>query len=444
MANALEFQPEGNTCPVQVLGELESSGLVFDALWVLGLHDTAMPRSPSPNPFIPLPVQRAHKMKRADAERELEFAGQVVRRLFSSAPEVVLSWPMRENGAELRPSPFIKHITENPPAVAESNAPDRALWLNRPELEELADNQGPSISSRKPFTGGTGIIKDQALCPFRAFAHHRLRAERLDEPDIGIDSMSRGTLVHTVLEFFWERVVDLDTLLSLDEPTLFRHLNAAVDGALERFERERRSDLPSQQRKLERARLHALASQWLKIEARRGRFRVLSSEETHLVKIGNLAIKTRIDRIDELDDGTCAIIDYKTGQPDPLQWLDARVTEPQLPVYCLGLPPEKVGAVMFALVRSKAKESGFRGLARAIDVWPGAKTRSVESRLEEQGWNSFDDVLSHWQETLPALGNAFARGDAAVDPVDPELACKYCDLKCFCRILEQETLHGRD
>lgn len=437
--STLEFQPEGGDAPVQVLGELESSGLNFDHLWILGLHDTAMPRPASPNPFIPLPVQRRHGMKRSDAEREYHFAEQVATRLFSAAPDIVFSWPAQDKGARQSPSPFIMNINDGLPTLAESCAPARVLWQGRPALEELTDDQGPSISSRKPFTGGTGIIKDQALCPFRAFAHHRLRAERLDVPDIGIDNMSRGTLAHTVLELFWANVGDQKTLLSLGESSLDQQLYEAVDRALDRLERERRYDLPARQRQIERQRLIALVSQWLEFERCRGSFRVMESEKSHQIKVGNLLIRTRIDRIDELDDGTCAIIDYKTGRPDPLQWLDDRVTEPQLPIYCLGLPAEKVGAVMFAAVRSKEKESGFKGLARQSESWPGAKPRALEARLDEKGWTSFDDVLAHWKKTLPGLGDAFARGDAAVDPVDLELACKYCDLKGFCRILEQDV-----
>jgi ATP-dependent helicase/nuclease subunit B len=440
MASSVEFQPEGGADTVQVLGELESSGLTFDHLWIMGLHASALPRSPSPNPFIPLPVQRRHRMKRADAERESLFAEQVVSRLFSAAPDIVLSWPQREKGAEQRPSPFLNGISEGQPVLADSCAPDTTLWLNRPPLEQLSDRQAPPISSRKPFSGGTGIIKDQALCPFRAFAHHRLRAERLDEPDIGIDNMSRGSLVHTVLELFWDKTVDQATLLSLEEQAFSDALYEAVDGALGRLERERRYDLPPRQKKIERHRLFQLARLWLNVEARRGPFRVVSSEESHQVKIGNLLIRTRIDRIDELEDGTRAIIDYKTGQPDPLQWLDDRVTEPQLPAYCLGLSREQIGAVMFAMVRGKEKECGFRGLARDIDNWPGAKSRKIVARLEEKNWESFDEVLKHWQKILPDLGDAFARGDASVDPVDPELACKYCDLKSLCRVLELQTV----
>ena len=435
--NSLEFQPESGEVPVQTLGVLESAGLTFDHLWVLGLHDNALPRPPSPNPFIPLPLQRSHRMKRADAERERHFAEQVASRLFSSSPDVVVSWPLREKGAEQRPSPFINNIADIELTLNETCSPERTLWLGRPVLERVVDNQGPEISSRKPFTGGTGIIKDQALCPFRAFAHHRLRAERLDEPDIGIDSMSRGTLVHTVLELFWEEVVDRDRLLALDQTTFHKHLNESVDGALGRFEKERRCDIPARQRQIERQRLLSLTKLWLEVEGRRQAFRVISSEKNHQVNIGKLIIRTRIDRIDELGDGTCAIIDYKTGRPDPIQWLDDRITEPQLPAYCLGMPHDKVGAVMFALVRGKEKECRFRGLSRDIESWPGAKSRSLAARLEEKGWGSFEEVLAHWENRLPALGDAFARGDATVDPVDPEIACKYCDLKGLCRILEQ-------
>jgi len=212
-----EFQPQGTDGPVQVLGALESSGMTFDHIWILGMHDTALPRTPNPNPFIPLPVQRRYQLRRSTAEREYQFAGQVAARLLSAAPDVICSWPVRDKGVEQRLSPFLKGIPVSTLPLTESMAPDQVLRENRPALEKVLDSQGPALVTRKPFSGGTGIIKDQALCPFRAFAHHRLKAERLDTPDIGIDAISRGSLVHTVLERFWEKILDQDGLLALDE-----------------------------------------------------------------------------------------------------------------------------------------------------------------------------------------------------------------------------------
>jgi len=43
------------------------------------------------------------------------------------------------------------------------------------------------------------MVKDQAACPFRAFAAHRLGAEGLQFPHTGLDALERGTLVHRVL-----------------------------------------------------------------------------------------------------------------------------------------------------------------------------------------------------------------------------------------------------
>jgi ATP-dependent helicase/DNAse subunit B len=57
-----------------------------------------------------------------------------------------------------------------------------------------------------------------------------------------------------------------------------------------------------------------------------------------------------------------------------------------------------------------------------------------ERLLAERGWDSFDEIVAHWRSALPALGDAFADGCAAVDPVDAQQACKYCDLQTLCRI----------
>ncbi len=53
------FKPEDEGAPVQVMGMLEAAGLRFDHLWIMGLHDEALPAAASPNPFLPYSLQRA-------------------------------------------------------------------------------------------------------------------------------------------------------------------------------------------------------------------------------------------------------------------------------------------------------------------------------------------------------------------------------------------------
>jgi probable DNA repair protein len=400
----------------------------------MGLHDAALPQPPAPNPFIPLAVQRRHQMPRTDAEHERLFAGQVGKRLFSAAPQVCLSWPQQVDGLEQRPSPLLAEVAGGLPPMAASVDPASLLGLASPAPEQLADVRGPAIHSRKSFNGGTGILKDQALCPFRAFGHYRLRAERIETPQIGLDNMSRGSLVHAALECFWKETGDHASLLKLGGSALAERIERSVLQALRRFEKESRRDLPPRLRHLEQQRLAALVGRWLQVEQRRPPFRVAGTEISRKIAIGRLRIRTRIDRIDTLEDGSLAVLDYKTGRPDPGQWLDDRVTEPQLPVYCLDLPGENIAAVLFAVVRGKLREAGFRGLARTPDDWPGLNRKTLQSGLEEKGWQSFDAVLDHWQTALADLAEAFTSGAAAVDPVSYEAACKYCDLTPLCRI----------
>ena len=104
--------------PVQILGVLEAAGATFDHLWVAGLEDRAWPAPPRPNPFLPLPLQQRLRLPHSSAERELHYARRVLKRLLESAPDVVASYPRRDEDTDLRPSPLIMMLEEAEPPAA--------------------------------------------------------------------------------------------------------------------------------------------------------------------------------------------------------------------------------------------------------------------------------------------------------------------------------------
>ena len=312
------FQPEAPDVPIQVLGVLESAGLEFDHLWVTGLTDEAWPIPARPNPFIPVALQRAAGVPESAAETSLDLDARITRGWLAQAREVVLSYPRREDDRELLPSPLIRtHFPRISASDTEATGPvyqslRDAIHRARRE-ERVPDHRAPAVPAGVASPGGTGVFTDQAACPFKAFAVRRLGAEGLEAPPPGLDARDRGTLVHAMLAKLWTELkskAHLDAATDRDLDTL---LAAAADVAIGRLRWRRPYAMERRFEALERARLVKLGREWLELERRRPPFDVAALEHKHAVSFGGVTVNGTLDRMDRLQGGDHAILDYKTG-----------------------------------------------------------------------------------------------------------------------------------
>ena len=413
LCNDTLFQPETPDAPIQVLGVLESAGLEFDALWVSGLTDEAWPLAASPNPFIPPALQRVAGIPEASAEATLARGKRITEGWLTAAHEVVVSHPMMEQDRALFASPLICAVPLGTPKTgARERFRDRIFGARRSEA--VQDGQAPALATKTP-RGGTRILSDQAACPFRAFARHRLAAESLEEPAAGPDARARGLLLHTLMKELWSELKGSEGLHGDCSPAIERAAAAAV----------REAKLEEPFAALERKRLAKLARDWLEVERERPPFAVVAMEEKRNLAVAGLELNGRIDRMDRLEAGGHALIDYKTGRPTPIEWLGERPDDPQLPLYALNAR-EDIAAVAFA--KLKTGEMRYMGFSDRKDLIPDVK--------QAKDWNG---LIAGWKKEVEALGSGFASGDARVDPKKLLTTCRYCDLQPLCRIYEHPS-----
>jgi probable DNA repair protein len=442
---ATRFQVEDEGAPVQVMGMLEAAGLRFDHLWIMGLHDEALPASAHPNPFLPTALQRRRRLPHSTPERELEFANKLMEGLLASAPDVVISYPATDGDRMLAPSPLAAPTNRDPTnrdptsrdptsrdregAVwLEVNAPPRPDWIVRmrgaASFDEIAGETGPALADTTA-PGGATLFKDMAACPFRAFAKHRLGARPLEETDLGLSYRDRGISVHKALEAIWLELGSHARLMALDPGELRALIARGAAAAVAKLG-------PGIGRDLEKQRLQRLLSAWLEIEKSRAEFTVAGIEAERAIEISGLQVRVRADRVDVLPDGREIILDYKTGQLKTRGWEGERPDEPQLPLYC-ATGDRAVAGAAFAMIRTG--ELCFRGLTANGDSLPALKQMPIVPSLP------FDQQLHAWRRVLGELAADFRAGKAEVDPKQED-TCKNCGLRGLCRIRELENVRG--
>jgi probable DNA repair protein len=406
---------------VTVVTPEEALWLQPDHLWVMGMTDRAWPPSVGLNPLLPTQLQRALGIAGADPERDRVRTRFMTNALLAAAPRPTFSFAAVDADVPRRGGPMIPWDRDVPDNTTVARVDEQPPRVPLP-LEVIDDSCGPHPPQDGALLSGVALLTDQAACPFRAFARHRLDARGLVDPGVGLDPAARGDLVHRVLAELWAGLDGSQALAEMEE----RQLTATLEGHIERLRPSivARYHLSDAYWRLEAARLSDLVGEWLALERQRPDFEVLACEREEVVEIAPYRLTIRIDRIDRLADGRQLIIDYKTGLNSRATWSIPRPDQPQLPIYALNRGADEVAGIAFATVR--------KGQSRWVDHPAGIATGHCKADAED-AWRV---AHAEWRAAITELIDEYRTGVAVVDPKRGRVSCEYCDLQALCRVRE--------
>ncbi len=427
LSQSVLFQPESDEVNIHVLGLLEAAGMPADNAWVMNLTAQQWPSVAKPNPYLPYNLQRSYQLSHATAERELHYAKSMMTLWKKSIKQLNYSYSCYDGDNVILPSPLLPEHKQT--IISPVNK--QVLKKKTVSLETLEDNYGLTLTEK--YTASTSIIKEQARCPFRAYALYRLKAQPLNTPSIGLTFGEKGSIAHAALESFWQEIKNSHRLQALTEKRIEQKMSQILTQLLQKILAMHIKPVNNIIFNIEKERLQTLLSTWLKHEkSNRNTFSIFALEHEQKIQLDNITLSMRIDRIDEIKQGQLFIIDYKFPATNISKnvngWFEQRPSEPQLPLYALASEDKSIG-IAYALIHPEVnKMIGLIANDESI-----ANITQGKSHLQRS--DDWQKQLSEWRHTLNNIAKQFANGYATADPKTLS-ECASCQLHGLCRINE--------
>jgi len=413
--------PWGGHPRVSIYGLLEARMSRADLVICGGLVEGVWPASPAQDSLLPPAVLRALGVPGADFRIGLA-AHDLAAAL--GAPEVVLSWAQRDEGGPVIPSRFVLRVRAMLGDQLGRHVESEALRLAR-AIDDAPSvpahprpRPEPSAEQRRVDLSVTGLDRLRGD-PYQFYASAVMGLRSLDGLDAEPSAAWKGEVAHRIMELWHKAGEPPGGLHALAQQVLTEE-NAhplmralwwpRLAAALETFE--------------------------AKIIAAKAAGRVVADVEmSGDMEHRGVRIHGRADRIDRREDGTLAVVDYKTGQPPT------------------GRRVEEGFALQLGLVALIAEAGGFKGIsgkASAFEYWSMAKAKDgtmgyeFEPVLEGRRKSGIprEDFLP---ETMRYLDDALDRwilgAEAFTARLNPELA-SYADYDQLMRLDEWITLLG--
>ncbi len=297
--------PYGGHPRVAIYGLLEGRMTRADLVICAGLNEGTWPATPATDPLLAPAILRALGVPGADFRIGLsahDLAGAL------GAPEVVLSRARRDAGGPVIASRFWLRVQ----ALLGADLLDRYMDGNLVEMARRIDAGTPLPPHPRPSPRPTAMQRREKLSvtaldrlrsdPYQFYAQKILSLRQMDPLDAEPSAAWQGTLAHAILESWHKKE---GTLIELAD----RHLAEMNTHPL--------------MRALWRPRLKK-ALEWVEAETARdpGREPIAWEEQGEITYRG-LVITGTADRIDRLEDGSLAIVDYKTGKPPTTREVEA-------------------------------------------------------------------------------------------------------------------------
>lgn len=340
--------PYGSHPRLAIYGLLEARMSRADLVICGGMTEGNWPAAPAPDPLLAPPVLRALGIPGADFRIGLA-AHDLAAAL--GAPEVVLSYALRDASAPVIPSRFLLRIRAM--LGRELSHEDEAVRIAR-RLDDAPaappypqPGPMPSAEQRRVAIASTALDKLRAD-PYQFYAKEIMGLRSLDPLDADPTAAWKGTAVHEVLRQWHDAGSPRGGLIPMAE-------RALAEMSAHPF-----------MRGLWRPRL-VEGLKWVEEHhaelSIKGRVPVLW-EKTGAIDVAGVRLHGRADRIDRCADGTLVVVDYKTGQPP-----SGKMVQEGFALQ-LGL---------VALIAERGGFAGIAGLANGFEYWSLQKKQGEDS-----------------------------------------------------------------
>ncbi|MFP3920633.1 MAG: double-strand break repair protein AddB [Dichotomicrobium sp.] len=332
MARRKAVYPDGTTHPrLFIWGPLEARLQHADRLILGGLNDGVWPRSVQTGPWINRAMRTALGLP--EPERQIGLSAHDFAQGLA-APEVVLTRPLKADGAPTVPSRWVSRLRLLADALGLGDRLEPAQpWLDWAALRTMSATPPepprppapcPPVAAR-PRALSVSDVESWMANPYAIYASRILDLHPVDELGRGPDDRQRGQIVHDALARFAERF----PARLPDDPA--GELAAIADELMAEW------GAFAHVRAFWRPRFARFAEWFAETEpARRAGMRRSVSEVPGRLVLdapgGAFTLSARADRVDIAEDGAVAIYDYKTGRVEARKRAAQDLRSPQLPL----------------------------------------------------------------------------------------------------------------
>jgi len=307
-------RPEAANVHLKIYGPLEARLTQSDRVIVGGLVEGVWPPAPRIDPWLSRPMR--HELGLDLPERRIGLSAHDFAQLLGH-DDVILSHAAKVGGAPAVASRFLHRLE----AVAGEKRWETAKLagaayvrfaeqLDRPDkVEPIAQPAPKPPRATRPLKLSVTAIEDWLRDPYTIYARYILRLNPLDPVDMPLSAADRGSAIHDALGEFTQTY---STQLPDDPARALRLIGEKYFAPLMERPEARALWWPRFQR------IAAWFANWE--IARRGNVAEIAAEIRGEIPIAldnarSFVLSARADRIERRDDGSYAILDYKTGQP---------------------------------------------------------------------------------------------------------------------------------
>ena len=279
-------------------------GRLAQAVVMPGCDESRLAVSPEP-PGLWTPAQR--ELLGLPSRVTLAAAARTAWDYLLCMPHVDLLWRASEAGERLMPSGFVQELLLKKAVAPATDPRVRRARAAQPTPRPQPTGQGLPVTRLS-----ASAYEDLRRCPYRFFALHQLKLKASDELESELGKRDFGNWLHTLLHHFHEA---LKQAPRHDLPGRVAMINGAAEQASTELGLSRSEFLP-------------FAAIWPSVrdgylawlaahEASGAQF--MEGEVWKDMPLGPVTLIGKLDRIDQLSDGSHLVIDYKTEAPSTTQ-----------------------------------------------------------------------------------------------------------------------------